>query len=47
MLYHVFSDNRVLTDVRREILALVHEDGVVGKLEAGYSCLYRNSTFCT
>jgi cytochrome P450 len=26
MLYHVFSDNRVLTDVRREILALVHEE---------------------
>jgi cytochrome P450 len=26
MLYHVFSDNRVLTDVRREIFALVHEE---------------------
>ena len=26
MLYHVFSDNQVLTDVRREILALVHEE---------------------
>lgn len=26
MLYHVFSDNEVLTDVRREVLALVQEE---------------------
>jgi len=26
LLYHIFSDNRVLADVRRELLALVHEE---------------------
>ncbi|KAK9425268.1 putative Cytochrome P450 [Seiridium unicorne] len=26
VLYHIFSDNKVLSDVRREVLALVHEE---------------------
>lgn len=26
MLYHIYSDNRVLADIRREILTLVHEE---------------------